>query len=291
MRSRLRRPFTSASAPEKKKERNFLVSAFLGAIMLLVLNVVWPDLIPITSTQVWTMRGSAGDWLTLSWPIFAWGGGFTFIMGMFKQMSYKERQTHAGHAFLGGLVISAWAGVVEEVCFRWLIFLPAIATAMFWNYIFGGWSALILIGMLSLLLGASTKNGFLAFFLAFAVPGFIALVIGGLPPHIPEWFYLNLMGPFTDWVTFHSLHETLFHPAGFAVGAALVSTNAFFRDGHKYLGIVGVVNSWCLGMFFFYLMLNYGLPAAILVHFAYDAVVFSTAALVLAWRNDLPAFG
>lgn len=273
-------------APKPKRERNFLVSAALAAVFLLVVNAFWPDLIPITSAQVWESKGTVEEWFTLSWPIFVWGAGATFLIALLRHMSEEERQVHAGHLFVKGLLLSAAAGLVEEVCFRWLIFLAAIAVLPIGNWFFGGVPLLVMIGLFSLLAGSATKNGLLALFLGVAVPGFVYLVFG-LPPGIPEWFHLNVWGPLADIFTGGFLHDTLFHPAGWAVGAAVIYANAFFRDGHKYQGIIGVVNSWFLGMFFFYLMLNHGLLAAILVHFAYDVVVFTTSAVVHSWRNDL----
>ncbi|HMO22056.1 MAG TPA: hypothetical protein PKC98_13950, partial [Candidatus Melainabacteria bacterium] len=54
----------------------------------------------------------------------------------------------------------------------------------------------------------------------------------------------------------------------------LISANSRFRDGHKYQGFLGWVNSWFLGMVFFYMTLTYGLVAAIAVHFLYDMIIF-----------------
>lgn len=233
---------------EKKKEESSYISKTIGAgFFLLLLNVIWPDLIPISSTQVWTMHGTAMEWLSMSWPIFLWGGGVSFGISFFRDLSFSERQVNAGHKFLLGLLISAFAGIVEEICFRWILFLEAIFSAMFVNWLFFGWA------------------GF----------GF------------GEWLHLNVWGPLANWSSGGYLEGTIFHPTGFAVGAGMLYANALFRDGHKYQGPLGVLNSWFLGMYFFYLMLNYGLPAAILVHFAYDVVVFSTEALVHAWKNDL----
>lgn len=235
------------------------------------------------------MHGSVVDWLTLAWPIFAWGAVVNAFFGIFRELSWKERQIHAGHVFFVGLLISAWAGLVEEICFRWLLFLPAIATTLLWNWIFGGWVALALIAIFGLALGGATKNGVVALVGLAGLP-LMTYLIFGLPPQIPEWFHMNVWGPLANWTTFGALQDYIFHPTGFAVGAAMLYANAFFRDGHKYQGFFGVLNSWFLGMFFFYIMLHHGLPAAILVHFLYDVVVFSTSALILAFRNDLPAF-
>lgn len=278
---------TKTESKPEKKERNYIASAITSGIFLLLINAFWPDLIPISSRQVWTVHGTAAEWLSLSWPIFVWGVGATFVLSLFKQMGYRERQVHAGHKFVGGLLISVWAGLVEEVCFRWLIFLPAVVSALIGNWFFGGIPLLIFIALFGGILGiAVTQNG-LGAILGVVLPAIVYLVCGGLPPAFPEWFHLNVWGPLADYTTGGYLHDTIFHPTGFAVGSAMLYANAFFRDGHKYQGLIGVLNSWFLGMFFFYLMLTYGLPAAILVHFAYDAVVFSTSALVHSWRNDL----
>lgn len=237
----------SQQKKDEKKEKNYIGVAMGSGLMLLLINGIWPESIPITSRSVWTVHGHLSEWLSISTPLFVWGFLVTLVLSLSHRMSWRERQVHAGHKLVLGLIVSIWAGVVEEVCFRWLIFLPAIATTKLSNWFFFGWA------------------------------GF----------GISEWFHLNVWGPIADYTTGGYLHGDLFHVDSFAVGAALLYTNAMFRDGHKYLGIIGVLNSWFLGMFFFYLMLNYGLLSAILVHFAYDAIVFSTAALVHSWRNDL----
>jgi hypothetical protein len=77
-----------------------------------------------------------------------------------------------------------------------------------------------------------------------------------------------------DWATHGMLHDLLYyiHPGHtwFVVGAAIVSISIRFRDGHIYLGLIGWINAWFLGMFMFYLTFQYGLLAAILVHILYD---------------------
>ena len=274
------------SDDDKKSGGNYILSAIGCAILISVINAIDPSIIPISSTQVWTRHGTILEWVLAAKIALLWGSGATFCLGLFQQLSPEARRTHAGHAFLQGLAISVWAGVVEEVCFRWLIFLGGIATTMFVNWLMGGWFALGVIAFFAFCVGAMSKNGIVAVFFGLAVP-ILTYAMIGLPPHIPEYIYTNLMGPLVDFMSGGALHDTLFHPAGFAVGAALVSTNATFRDGHKYLGWFGYINSWFLGLFFFYMMLTYGLPAAILVHVLYDMAVFSSAAVVLAWKNDL----
>ncbi len=136
--------------------------------------------------------------------------------------------------FLSGVRVSLCAGIFEEILFRWLFFFQSIFAVKLGNFLF---------------------FGFIGF-------GF------------PEFFFTNVFGPIADWVTFHQLGQYLFHETGWAVGAAMLAANAFFRDGHKYQGLLGYVNSWLIGMYLFWIMFQYGLPIAILAHFAYDFMVF-----------------
>lgn len=150
------------------------------------------------------------------------------------------RKRDAGEVFALGTIISIFAGVTEEIAFRWLLF-------------FGGF----------LTLGATN-------WLFFGAMGF----------GIPEWFFTHLWGPLANWTTLGYMEPYINHPSGWLFGGTMLSVNAFFRDGHKYQGVFGWVNSWFLGMFFFYVMFNYGLLAAIVIHFLYDFLIFSTVALI-----------
>jgi hypothetical protein len=53
----------------------------------------------------------------------------------------------------------------------------------------------------------------------------------------------------------------------------MISANFWFRDGHKYQGLLGWTNSWWLGCVFIFATLTYGLPAAIAVHVILDITV------------------
>ncbi len=170
------------------------------------------------------------------WLYSAWPI-FAWAAGVtiFIQIMNRNELLHhsATDIAIGGTVTSIIAGVGEEICFRWLFFLDAIVSVKIANFLFFG-------------------------FLGFG---------------LPELFHTNIWGPIANLTTLHYLEPYLFHTTGWAVGAALLSTNAFFRDGHKYQGPIGYINSWFIGMFLFWLMFRYGLLAAILVHFAYDFLI------------------
>jgi len=145
-----------------------------------------------------------------------------------------KENRHPGLFFTFEGISSVIAGVFEEISFRWMIFYGAIIGAIVSNFLFFG-------------------------FLGFG---------------IPEWIFNNIAGPVANFLTLGYLKEYLFGPLGWTVGAAIISANGKFRDGHMYKGIIGWINSWFGGMFFFYLMFTYGLLASILIHFLYDIFIY-----------------
>ncbi|CAF1479490.1 unnamed protein product, partial [Adineta steineri] len=59
-----------------------------------------------------------------------------------------------------------------------------------------------------------------------------------------------------------------------SIGSAALIVNGKFRDEHLHLGLFGWYNSWCIGFFEFWIMMNYGLPAAMCSHAFYDFIIF-----------------
>lgn len=145
-----------------------------------------------------------------------------------------EENEEAEENLAKGFVISVMAGVFEEIAFRWTIFCSSCIGVQIVNFILFG----------------------------FMGWGWV------------ECLQEYLLGPVANFFTLGLLGTYLLSASTWYVGAGMLVANAKFRDGHKYLGFVGYLNSWFIGMFFFYLMFRYGLPAAILVHFLYDALIF-----------------
>ena len=81
------------------------------------------------------------------------------------------------------------------------------------------------------------------------------------------------------------VHELLYPPGEWAVGAAVVSANIFFRDGHKYQGPFGVLNAWFIGLVMFWVMFTYGVWPAIICHFLYDFLIYATVAFMRLFRH------
>lgn len=64
----------------------------------------------------------------------------------------------------------------------------------------------------------------------------------------------------------------------FMVGVLLA--NVFYRDGKKYQGVLGWINSWYVGLALANVMINHGLFTALAVHLLYDAQFFVAGYLI-----------
>lgn len=113
---------------------------------------------------------------------------------------------------------------------------------------------------------------FFALFAGLAFSNF--LFFGWLGFGIAEFLQNHFFGPVANFFTLGMLKPQLLGQ-NWLIGAALLTANTKFRDGHIYLGPFGYVNSWFIGMFMFWLMFKFGLPACIICHFLYDLIIFA----------------
>jgi hypothetical protein len=99
---------------------------------------------------------------------------------------------------------------------------------------------------------------------------------------IVGWIYTEALVPLANFATFHMLEPQLLS-SNWIFGAAIVSASSDFRNQHAYQGVLGEINSWYMGMVFFYLTFNYGLFTAIAAHILYDAICFT----IIAWSGGI----
>lgn len=227
---------------DEKEGSNYLVRALFCFIFVSIISTIWPSSIyPFKMYGLWETNGDAFIWLGAGTPAILWGVTITLLLWLWHGPE-KTTAKEDGALFLAGAAVSTWAGVVEEICFRWLIFLNALWGAKFFSMILCGF---------------------------------------------PEWLYMHLVGPIANFFSLGLMADYIYHPASWAVGSAMLTANAAFRDGHKYQGILGILNSWYIGLFLFWIMFQYGLPAAILVHLVYDFLIFTSVSLALTLRRIL----
>ncbi len=120
--------------------------------------------------------------------------------------------------------------------------------------------------------------------LVFCIAMFLFKLLSVIP--LVGWlfhlFYGDVLIPLADFTSLHTLHPQL--SGNWVVAAAIVSSNASFRDEHAWLGWFGYVNSWFIGIVMFWLVFHYGMVSAMAAHVVYDMLAFSTGAVLSAFR-------
>lgn len=122
------------------------------------------------------------------------------------------------------------------------------------------------------------------------------LLLGFANIHILQNFYLHIVGPVVDFLTFGHLHALLFNNQwGWAVGAAIVLIpnreryyEVTFGGLLGWLKVLLVVITRLVGLLFFTAMFQYGLSAAILVSFAervFSGILFALLTAILTRSN------
>jgi hypothetical protein len=103
---------------------------------------------------------------------------------------------------------------------------------------------------------------------------------------IPEWLFLNILGPLANFTTLGMMSDLLFHPAGWAVGSAILGAASTFREQHAYQGFLGWVDSWFFAMVMFATLFSHGLFVCMIAHFSFNLTVFTVQAIVAHFRRD-----
>ncbi|MGV9002024.1 MAG: hypothetical protein ACOH18_03685 [Candidatus Saccharimonadaceae bacterium] len=220
-------------------------------ITLIIYRVVswvgkaWGGVSYFSLHDLWQTNGTVIDGLGKVWFIFAWGIAVTLLAAVIS--SRKPRDYSRGYIFGFGAWVSLHAGIFEELMYRWLRFSIAMVILPLTNFILFGF-----------------------------IPGNEGLV---------HWVYESLLIPVANWSTFGALHEYLYDPRSWVIGAAIISANGKFREDHEANGLFSQVNAWFLGMVFFYLTFHYGLFTAIVAHVLYDMAIFTVAAITSPKRT------
>lgn len=161
----------------------------------------------------------------------------------------------------------------------WPIFLyAAIATYVLWVFSrkrkLANKEAFLAKGIFkSIMAGLLEEIGFRCMFIFLAMVLIVAMNF--LSFGLIMWINESIIFPLTDFVTLGMMHNIIYGFPPLMMAGAL-DANVWFRNGHKYLGLVGIINSWFIGLYFLCVMFTQGLIVAIIVHALYDIVVFST---------------
>lgn len=229
-----RRPNLAEQTKQNQEEEQHFLSA---AIKILAISAAVLFFFPgLLPFKILDVWKSSGT--ITQWLTSSWGifawGGGVTALICLLTKNSQQENALAELNFGKGMVISVLAGLLEEISFRWAMFYGAMLVGQLVNWLFFGWAGFGLV----------------------------------------QWLHLGLFGPVANFFTLGILQEQLLSTSTWYVGAGILAANARFRDGHKYLGLLGYINSWFIGMFMFYLMFRFGLLAAIVIHFLYDLLIF-----------------
>ncbi|GAB2841793.1 hypothetical protein GCM10022221_46290 [Actinocorallia aurea] len=217
-----------------------------AAVLVLLLEWLAPDVIPFTLTAFWTVPedpvAAFGAAVESAWPILLAGIALS-LLGIPGSIPLQRRL----------------ARMPPDD--RVLVLTPGrvLAHSAF-EEVFNRW---------------------LLFFAAIAGAAFLDFVVLGFADaHPVQWLFRDVLIPVADFATWHQAHEIL-TGSSWTVGAALLSSNARFRNGHAYQGCFGFVWSWYLGVALFVITFAHGLPVAIAVHVAYNLFLMCVHLLVV----------
>jgi hypothetical protein len=203
------------------------------------------------------------------WPLFVWGAIMALI-GYGGKLITKE---DAEEIFLLDTATSVMAGLWEELGFRCVFILTAMVGIWLSNF-FWKWTIIILVVVSVITLLASLTKEDIAIFLIGII---MMLIFGGLGFFLWNvedpvyWVYERIVIPVTNFVTLGLCKDVLYNKSVSLVFiAGMISANSRFRDGHKYQGFKGMLNSWFIGMVLLVAMINHGLVVAMIVHALYD---------------------
>jgi hypothetical protein len=217
----------------KSSEQSYFSSILFAIFYITFVKWFFPSAIPLNWFFWGDHKSSTIKVLMSCWPVLSFGIVFTLIM-LFFTKNKPEVNSKAEENLFYGVLTSIYAGVTEEIAFRWILFLSCIPAIQLLDWICGG---------------------------SFFGTGLINFV------------YTKFLIPFADLITFHQLSQYLYNPLSWAIGAAILSTNGKFRDGHSYQGPIGWLDAWFFGMFMYKIVWECGLPVAIIVHTVYNLLI------------------
>lgn len=110
----------------EKKVGCYPLTALFSLVFVLIVKLLRPKVIPFGMWEFWRLNASLSTVLKLSLPVFVWGAGITFLFSFLTRNKPEENRSAEEGLFKGALM-SVWAGVMEEICFRWIIFYGEIA--------------------------------------------------------------------------------------------------------------------------------------------------------------------
>lgn len=119
------------SDPDKLRVYWFNV-AFVSMPFLIIGFYLLPELYPYGLFKLLIPQGNYQQWLLAAAPVLLWGTGAT-AWACSRFPGTGEFSFEAERALGKGILVSLRAGILEEICFRWILFLGFIPVLYFAN--------------------------------------------------------------------------------------------------------------------------------------------------------------
>jgi hypothetical protein len=211
------------------------------------------------------------------WPLGLWCL-FLLIVG-----NNQVRSSHLdGKLWRTGMITGNLAGIWEEIGYRYLYIMPAMGAVMFTNWLLGTWFTWVFLGLWAigtLAIFADDKHKTVSGVKSLLMLILMIYIWGEPDPWY--WAYENVIMPAINWVSLDSFRPIFMNPEQhmplMVMGAILA--NHWFRDGHKYQGVAGWLDSWVVGFVFMYACFTHGLLTAMALHCIWNSLVYTSILL------------
>lgn len=255
---------------EQKKEARY--RTYKSALITLTLSYLgyhfFGYLIPdFNLSAIWLITNDITASVTQYWYVIAWGIGLALVV----DISRSDRKV------VSNVLTGTIAGVWEEIGYRGMFIFAGIVSIIILN-VFFKWALLILlifaVVVFCILFILNSDGGRLLKFMivvGIAVPISYKIVHSDFGSNPLYWFYENIMFNIWHYLSFGLLDSIIYNKHySFLFIAAAMSANVDFRDGHRYQGLLGWLNSWTIGYILLHAMMNHGIVVAIIVHALYN---------------------
>lgn len=225
------------------------------ATTAIMLGLIWflssyePTLQPYGLFQLWDSTGSILSWLIAGSGIILWG---FLIAARTVALGDVDNNENAAKTFRSGVLLSISDAIGSELQYRWTYFFLFAMVLPIADWCLGGFMFTF---------GYTTFNG-----------------------GVLHAFVTFIGAPVVNFLTYGLLEPQLMDSNKWFVAGAILWSTRLYRDMHQNPGVFGVLNSWFLGLMFFFIMFTYGLLATIVVHALYHLVIFSTLYLGGLWK-------
>ena len=177
---------------KKKAGRNFLVSAFFGAITIALVKRFAPDMIPFDPFELWTMRGGVLDWLWVALPAFAYGVGVILVAGVVNAVRNMPQIYIDNARMLGASRWRVYTTVVLPAIFPELRATILLSLGIGWAAVLG-----------AEYLGAQSGLGYIIIYaeqFAYLDRMFLVALIFILYASVSYWLFAKLSAKMLQWM-------------------------------------------------------------------------------------------